>query len=326
MDPNALELGFLQTVLGETDSETGSSSIAKRGELFRRLILNGTTIDSNGFIDFNATQMNLLSFGGLEAAGNIVVSGLFGGFVNATSNVMNFVANVVTFGSNTTFVRDAELQAGASLRFSGNTAIADVRVQRVAPAELAVVANAAGFLSLQTDIETFGRIGLLNDAGGIFLGNGSASFLSDTSISRSAKGVIAIGANGYGDATGNLFLSSIRANTVTSLGTLTIAPNTTFSSNVTVSGFVNVASTLQVTGASSLGTLGAGNTTISGTLAAGNTTVSGTLASGNTTITGTLTASGNTTLNANTHANAQLRCDTTNGRFVLPVGTGLYAT
>lgn len=110
---------------------------------------------------------------------------------------------------------------------------------------------------------------------------------------------------------------------------------------------------LTVASAAISGVLGAGNTTVTGTLGTGNTTVTGTLGAGNTTVTGILTATGNAavsdtlslstiftvnttiltlstsplTVNATIlRANVVVRCDTTNGRLVLPVGSNLWAT
>jgi hypothetical protein len=77
--------------------------------------------------------------------------------------------------------------------------------------------------------------------------------------------------------------------------------------NTDMAGYANVGLTLQVAGVSTL----TGNASLGGFA----------------NVSGTLQVGGNTTLNGTRcFANGQLRCDTTNGRLVLPVGTNLWAT
>lgn len=105
---------------------------------------------------------------------------------------------------------------------------------------------------------------------------------------------------------------------------LVVTGNSALTGNVTITGFANVLSTLQVTGNTALM-----NTAVGGTFSvAGLSTLTG-----NTTVTGfinaaaTLQVAGNATFNgARLFANGQVRCDTTNGRLVLPVGANLWAT
>ncbi len=127
------------------------------------------------------------------------------------------------------------------------------------------------------------------------------------------------------------------------LPTLQVAGLSTLTGNVTLSGFANVAQTLNVAGISQQ----TGNATFGGfvnvaglSTLTGNVTFSGfaniaaSLNVGTTShLVGALTVDANTTLTGNVtvngarhFANGQLRCDTTNGRLVLPVGTNLWAT
>jgi hypothetical protein len=127
----------------------------------------------------------------------------------------------------------------------------------------------------------------------------------------------------------------------TLIPTLTVLGNTTISGrlnvtnvasfgNTTINGWLNVATTLQIAGTSLL----TGNATFSGfaniaqTLqVTGISTLTGNVSTGGFANVGaTLQVAGNTIINgARCFANGQLRCDTTNGRLVLPVGTNLWA-
>ena len=132
---------------------------------------------------------------------------------------------------------------------------------------------------------------------------------------------------GLSTLTGNATLSGF-ANIA---GKLVVAGLSTLTGNATLSGFANIAGALVVAGLSTL----TGNATLSGFAnIAGALVVAGlSTLTGNATLSGfanvvtTLQVAGNTTLNGSrTFANGQLRCDTTNGRFVLPVGTNMWAT
>lgn len=112
---------------------------------------------------------------------------------------------------------------------------------------------------------------------------------------------------------------------------LVVSGNSALTGNVTVTGFINAASTLQVAGVTTL----TGNATLSGFAniagllqQTGNATFSGYVNAASTLqVAGISTFSANVIMNGvRAFANGQLRCDTTNGRLVLPVGTNLYAT
>lgn len=138
---------------------------------------------------------------------------------------------------------------------------------------------------------------------------------------------------GLSTLTGNVTMSGF-ANVVSTLqvggaatlgGTLAVTGTSTLTGNTTFSGFANIASTLQVTGLSTL----TGNVTMSGFANVVSTLQVGGVAtlSANVSVGGIATVSANTILNgSNSFANGQFRCDTTNGRLVLPVGTNLWAT
>lgn len=95
-----------------------------------------------------------------------------------------------------------------------------------------------------------------------------------------------------------------------------------FGGDKTFAGFINVGTTLQVAGNTSLTAnlyVGVANVVIQ--------TTGAITANGAMTINSTMQIAGNTTINGSRlFANGQLRCDTTNGRMVLPVGANLWAT
>jgi len=119
---------------------------------------------------------------------------------------------------------------------------------------------------------------------------------------------------------------------INTAGTLQVAGNSSQTGNATFGGYINIASSIQAAGV----IVGAAGLNISGapSVFSANLAVSGVAALSNTQIAGSwANLQSNTTIGANailngtkTFANGQLRCDTTNGRLVLPVGSNLWAT
>lgn len=107
--------------------------------------------------------------------------------------------------------------------------------------------------------------------------------------------------------------------------TLQVGGLSTLTGNVTFGGFANVTTTLQVGGNAIL----SGWANVAGAInVAGNTTATGNATFGGfANVLSTFQVSGNSVFNGTRlFANGQVRCDTTNGRLVLPVGAGLWAT
>ena len=168
------------------------------------------------------------------------------------------------------------------------------------------------------------------------VGNPGVRFTENTGLYMAAAGDLRISLLGASAAQINATAFAIQGTRNLTVATAAVAGifgagNTTVTGTL-ATGNTTVTGTLATGNTTVTGTLASGNTTHTGTLATGNTTITGTLASGNTTVTGSVSASTilnlGTTLVCNTTAliaNVAVRCDQTNGRLVLPVGTDLWA-
>jgi UDP-3-O-[3-hydroxymyristoyl] glucosamine N-acyltransferase len=327
--------------------------------------INGTTVNSSLFVNSIATFNNQVTFsanvtfnGDVTEVGNTVING------NMTATAATFLRNLVFNQPNTIFtatlaapqVDDYGPDGFQNCAFLVLTPTIDVTLTGMA--QPTAFATGGRFLFIQNASNTFSlSLASANTSSGV---NNRFKFPGDISMAIPPGAMVQVV---YTSTTNQWRATSVSSSllpSITVLGNtalngntsvggwlnvahqLIVTGNSALTGNVSVSGFINAASTLQVasnilvgggsvfTGNAQFGGFAniAGTLQVTGNVVLGNTIINGTLQDLSALIVGgTCTVTGNGVFNGvRLYANGQLRCDTTNGRIVLPVGVNLWAT
>lgn len=279
-------------------------------------------LDANVLLTTSTTGINAsaLSTGTVPLAQLISANSVSNGIVNITTQ---------TFAGNKTFSNDVSISG--NLNVLGTTTTVSANNLIVDDSLIQLAAN-----NTTSDLLDIGLYGNYNADGG---SHEHAGFFRDATdqtwklfegLQESPTTTVNTSGTGYTQATLRAYLSS--AALTTNATVLAIAANSSYHANLTintlsVSGVANVLGTLGVTGATNaLSTLG-----VSGIFTAlANSTLTGAVTISNTSVhTGAATFSSTILMNGNSSsgmtANGKLTLNTTNGRFVLPVGVDLWA-